>query len=101
MKIKTSELKLGDIILQNVKENDVYSKVVEIRENPVYAPVTFKPVYLAIIDGFIPSNGNRFGESALSLNVDEVEVVYRENPQKHITLEERLQNIKNVNNDGK
>ena len=95
MKIKTKDLQLGDIILQKVNNTDVCDKVVEIRNIPVYEPVTFNPVYLAIVDGFVTTNGNRFGERVLRLNDDEVELIYRENPIKHISLEEELQNLKN------
>lgn len=95
MKIKTKDLQLGDVILKKVNNTDVCDKVVEIRNIPVYEPVTFNPVYLAIVDGFVTTNGNRFGERVLRLNDDEVELIYRENPIKHISLEEELQNLKN------
>ena len=95
MKIKTKDFQLGDVILKKVNNTDVCDKVVEIRNIPVYEPVTFNPVYLAIVDGFVTTNGNRFGERVLRLNDDEVELIYRENPIKHISLEEELQNLKN------
>lgn len=95
MKIKTKDLQLGDVILKKVNNTDVCDKVVEIRNIPVYEPVTFNPVYLATVDGFVTTNGNRFGERVLRLNDDEVELIYRENPIKHISLEEELQNLKN------
>ena len=95
MKIKAKDLQLGDVILKKVNNTDVCDKVVEIRNIPVYEPVTFNPVYLAIVDGFVTTNGNRFGERVLRLNDDEVELIYRENPIKHISLEEELQNLKN------
>ena len=92
MKIKTKDLQLGDIILQKVNNTDVCDKVVDM---PVYEPVTFNPVYFATVDGFVTTNGNRFGERMLRLNDDEVELIYRENSVKHISLEEELQNLKN------
>ena len=95
MKIKAKDLQLGDVILKKVNNTDVCDKVVEIRNIPLYEPVTFNPVYLAIVDGFVTTNGNRFGERMLKLNDDEVELIYRENPIKHISLEEELQNLKN------
>lgn len=95
MKIKAKDLQLGDVILKKVNNTDVCDKVVEIRNIPLYEPVTFNPVYLAIVDGFVTTNGNRFGERVLRLNDDEVELIYRENPIKHISLEEELQNLKN------
>ena len=95
MKIKAKDLQLGDVILKKVNNTDVCDKVVEIRNIPLYEPVTFNPVYLAIVDGFVTTNGNRFGERVLRLNDDEVELIYRENSVKHISLEEELQNLKN------
>lgn len=95
MKIKTKDLQLGDIILQKINNTDVCDKVVEITNIPVYEPVNFSPVYFATVDGFVTTNGNRFGERMLKLNDDEVELIYRENSVKHISLEEELQNLKN------
>ena len=95
MKIKTKDLQLGDIILQKINNTDVCDKVVEISNIPVYEPVTFNPVYFATVDGFVTTNGKRFSEPMLKLNDDELQLIYSENPIKHISLEEELQNLKN------
>ncbi len=94
MKVKKEELKLGDIFRTEYKGAEIYNKVVEIADTPVYDPTTFEPVYLIIIDGFNPSNGNRFGERILQEEEKEFEILYRETPEIRTALSETIKSTK-------
>ena len=65
MKVKKEELKLGDIFRTEYKGAEIYNKVVDIADTPVYDPTTF-----------------------------EFEILYRETPEIRTALSETIKSTK-------
>lgn len=77
MKINVKELKVGDVFIQaGVKK---VCKVVEVSEVPVFTFPNFEKVYPIMCDCFSPEHGKTCGYRKLSDDVEEVELIYREN----------------------
>jgi len=80
MKINVKDLKVGDVFM--IPDDKKVFKVVEISEIPMYT-LGFEKVYPIMCDCFSPEYGKTFGYMKLSDEVEEVELLYRENEEKY------------------
>lgn len=80
MKINVKDLKVCDVFM--IPNDKKVFKVVEISEIPMYA-LGFEKVYPIMCDCFSPEYGKTFGYMKLSDEVEEVELLYRENEEKY------------------
>ena len=76
MKINVKELKVGDVFMKS--DDKKVFKVMEISEFPVFT-LNFEKVYPIMCDCFSPEHGKTLGYMKLSDDVEEVELIYREN----------------------
>lgn len=80
MKINVKDLKVGDVFM--IPDDKKVFKVVEISEIPVYT-LEFEEVYPIMCDCFSPEHGKTFGYTKLPDEVEEVELLYRENEERY------------------
>ena len=82
MKVKKEELQIGDILYQDYKGQQMACKVTEIFKEPLMRFSDKKIIFPVMVDGFFVETGDRFGHFKLSDDIEEFEVIYRENPKK-------------------
>ena len=80
MKINVKELKAGDVFM--VTDDKKTFKVMEISEIPLYT-MNFEKIYPVMCDCFSPEYGKTCGYMKLSDDIEEVELIYRENENKY------------------
>lgn len=83
MKIKVKELKTGDVFM--IADDKKTFKVMEVSEFPVFT-LNFEKVYPIMCDCFSLEHGKTLGYMKLSDDVEEVELLYRENENKYEPL---------------
>lgn len=80
MKINVKDLKVGDVFM--IPDDKKVFKVMEVSETPVYA-LDFKKIYPIFCDCFSKEHGKTLGYMKLSDEIEEVELIYRDNENKY------------------
>lgn len=80
MKINVKELKNGDVFM--TQDTSKTFKVMEDSETPLYT-LDFKKIYPIMCDCFSKEHGKTLGYMKLSDEIEEVELIYRDNENKY------------------
>ena len=80
MMISVKDLKNGDVFM--TQDTSKTFKVMEVSETPIYT-LDFKKIYPILCDCFSKEHGKTLGYMKLSDEIEEVELIYRDNENKY------------------
>ena len=78
--ISVKDLKNGDVFM--TQDTSKTFKVMEVSETPIYT-LDFKKIYPILCDCFSKEHGKTLGYMKLSDEIEEVELIYRDNENKY------------------